>query len=633
MATFYWRGATAHHPNSYDYNIASNWYYTTKINTSSTEMNNLQLVQATTPPGYGDIVRIGVNDQLNLIGAGVTFPDNMDWYQGTTTTSMTGGVIGGGKTKVFSPVSISPLLYGGFSGGETSGYWANGVGVTGATVTTSTSALKSFVVAQEFFNTGYGVLSAKVNNKYPFTSVGGGIDYAKGWLKLMAPGITANIPMQNIDATGTSAMADHYDSLRLKVNTFLEFSPYRMTSPIWGSAYAAMTGHERVHVNFVKNIDSSGLPCTNVVKGDISNCPFLLNTNSSSNNTYWSAISTPSCSWFKIDGFVNNINAKHPVSPTDANLKRFNPVTGVLDDGSTKISDVYYMGWLSLGGVTASTVSNWSHQYTEVSSRATIGSVSISSLHGWATRSFSDTDFGLGNVSQLCEIYGEINNKKARKAVGYTGDALGQTGEGYLLVDLELKYASPSDRKWKYSGSNLFSEDLPTFANPTILIVGDRYDGTGASKIDQLLVDGLYSTQDGPMSMVNPTGWTQGANIHIGGSTNIGVARLDGCYVFSNAYANAGYGSLINFGSLHLNGSVLDLRSQPEYNAWSFGVTSGAAGATSVVGGIFGDDKSVILTSNDISLFNKTLRLGTNKTINREGVVAPINFNPDQFPV
>ena len=118
-----------------------------------------------------------------------------------------------------------------------------------------------------------------------------------------------------------------------------------------------------------------------------------------------------------------------------------------------------------------------------------------------------------------------------------------------------------------------------------------------------------------------------------GGSTNIGVARLDGCYVFSNAYANAGYGSLINFGSLHLNGSVLDLRSQPEYNAWSFGVTSGAAGATSVVGGIFGDDKSVILTSNDISLFNKTLRLGTNKTINREGVVAPINFNPDQFPV
>ena len=181
--------------------------------------------------------------------------------------------------------------------------------------------------------------------------------------------------------------------------------------------------------------------------------------------------------------------------------------------------------------------------------------------------------------------------------------------------------------KWKYSGSAIWDDTDQGVqpVAPTVFLAGGD---TFSSKIDQLIVGGVHSSQEGPMSMANPSGWTQGANIFIGGATNIGVARLDGCYVFSNAYQQT---SLVNFGSLYLNGSVLDLRAQPEFNLWSFGVTSGAAGATSVVGGIFGDDKSVILTSNNLSLFNKTLRLGTNKTINREGVVSPLSFAPDNF--
>lgn len=625
MATFYWRGATANHPNSYDYNIASNWYYTTKIDTNNpSEMNNLKLVQATTPPGYGDVVKIGVDDQLNLLGVGATFSDNMDYFYN--------GVTGSGPiSRVFSPVSLSPLLYGGFSGGAAAGFWANGVGATGATGTTAASALKQFIVSQQLFNSGTNTVSNKAKNKYPFTSVGGGIEYAKNTLGLLDLGLTTANSMRNIDGTGSSAMADHYTSLKLKVNSFLEFSPYRIPSSIWGSEYSAMTGHNNVSVNFVKNIDSVGLPCTNVVKGDISTVAGLINPNPTYSNLYWSAISTPSYSRFVVNGFVNNINAKHPVSATDSNLKRFNPTTGILDDGRTRIADVYFYGHLSLGGVTASSVSNWAHSYTEVSTNATVGQVSISSLHGWATR---DSDGGNSNpgldfVSPICEIYGEINNKKARFALGYTGDALGQTGEGTLLVDLDLAYPSPSDRKWKYSGSTIMNdtnEGVQT-VNPTVFVTGSD---SFSSKIDQLIVDGLHSSQVGPMSMVNPSGWTQGANIFIGGATNIGVARLDGCYVFSNAYQQT---SLINFGSLYLNGSVLDLRAQPEFNLWSFGVTSGAAGATSVVGGIFGDDKSVILTSNNLSLFNKTLRLGTNKTVNKEGVVSPIAFAPDNFRI
>ena len=621
MATFYWRGATANHPNSYDYNIASNWYYTTKIDTNNpSEMNNLKLVQATTPPGYGDVVKIGVDDQLNLLGVGATFSDNMDYlYTGAT----------GSISKVFSPVSLSPLLYGGFSGGAAAGFWANGVGATGATGTTAASALKQFIVSQQLFNSGKIAGSNKAKNKYPFTSVGGGIEYAKNTLGLLDLGLTTANSMRNIDGTGSSAMADHYTSLKLKVNSFLEFSPYRIPSSIWGNEYSATTGHNVVNINFVKNIDSVGLPCTNIVKGDISTVAGLINPNPTYSNLYWSAISTPSCSWFSVNGFVNNINAKHAISATDVNLKRFNTTTGILDDGRTRIADVYLYGHLALKGVTASSVSNWAHSYTEVSTNATVGQVSISSLHGWATRgpNGGNTNPGLDFVSPICEIYGEINNKKARSALGYTGDALGQTGEGTLLVDFDLMYPSPSDRKWKYSGSAIWDDTDQGVqpVAPTVFLAGGD---TFSSKIDQLIVGGVHSSQEGPMSMANPSGWTQGANIFIGGATNIGVARLDGCYVFSNAYQQT---SLVNFGSLYLNGSVLDLRAQPEFNLWSFGVTSGAAGATSVVGGIFGDDKSVILTSNNLSLFNKTLRLGTNKTINREGVVSPLSFAPDNF--
>lgn len=612
MATFYWRGATANHPNSYDYNIASNWYYTTKINTSnSSTVNNMKLVQATSVPGYGDIVKIGVNDLLNQQGVGATFSDNLTYVT-------CGGPI------VYSPVSLSPLLYGGFSGGAAGGFWANGVGATGTTGTTATSALTQFIVSQDLFNVNAGTTSGiRANNKYPFTSVGGGIDYAEWELGLMGAGATA---MRNIGVTGTSAMADHYTGLRLKVNSFLEFSPYRIPSSLWGSLYVAMTGHNRVDVNFVKNIDSIGLPCTNVIKGDISTCT-QLNSYNSTNSLYWSAISTPSYSSFMISGFVNNINAKHA---SGANLSRFNSTTGVLDDGRTKIADCYNNGYLGLRGVTASSVSNYVHSYTEVSANSTVGQVSISSLHGWLT----GWPVGVGGgsdgtnaskVSQFCEIFGEINNKKAKSALGYTGSALGQTGEGNLLVDLDFYYPTPSDRNWKYGGS-LSNDTREGSMNPTIFIASEA---NSTSKIDQLIVNGMFSTQYGPMSMVNPTGWTQGANISIGGSTNIGTARLDGCFVFSNTYYQGN--TLINFGSLYLTRSALDLRTQPEFNSWSFGVTSGAAGATSVVGGIFGDDKSVILTSNDISLFNKSLRLGTNKTINRDGIVSPLAFEPDTF--
>ena len=173
MANFYWVGAaTAAGISRYDFNTPANWqlaYWSTQATGPSFGWN---FTSATAAPGAGDNVFVGVSN----VGA--------------------------------IPQSLSPCLYGGYSGNSAFGAWMNSgpLGAAGSmTGTTATSALQS--VSLDISTT-----------KYPFPYFGGGLTGQVLAYAVSGLGITTGG-----DLTGPTAERA-YKPMKLKVASAVDIT-------------------------------------------------------------------------------------------------------------------------------------------------------------------------------------------------------------------------------------------------------------------------------------------------------------------------------------------------------------------------------------------------------------------------
>ena len=181
MATFYWVGGeTAAGLARYDFNTAANWnnkYWEPNTTGSS---NGWKFVGATNAPGHGSIVHVGYSSPYEPIDP---------------------------------PTCKAPLLFGGFSGNVGYGEWANALGSTG---TTLTSSLLQFVSGS--WN-GSGIIA-----NYPFPYLGGGMTAAVYDWAITNQGVSA-------DAFNSAIGARAVLPLKLKVSNWMKLATGATSQP------------------------------------------------------------------------------------------------------------------------------------------------------------------------------------------------------------------------------------------------------------------------------------------------------------------------------------------------------------------------------------------------------------------
>ena len=466
---------------------------------------------------------------------------------------------------ITGPTCLSPLIYGGYSGSGNTGSWIRNIGATG--MTTSIGQLNSLTIGWQTGATG----------KYPFSHIGGGKTVV--WDMPGSVFSTGVVGTQTPGLTPDNLVGTYFDTLTVLSNRTYETSSTVSTNPVRTIKLNYALGSSAFSSNLFTNV---------VVKGS-------RNLSSFYQNNEWENGRASSNSKLVLSGFVNKI--VNESRPSDSYW-----TAGNLDFGNPEI---YFLG------CTFSEYRGDSYTKMTLDENSTAALIDIKSWYNYpSTR--------LSNGNQDIKILGEINASKALQAYGLTGGPTG-AGSGTLNVQMD----------WMRGFNNIYYNNYVNFNNPfnietpsyIILGASPKLDGfTGTAKIGEFYIEGgkgsVYDNNYTPAKTSNrPT-------ILVAGNVSVGKAYLNRSEMVSQTPDEG----KVALGLLELNESILFLSNNAD---WTFGVTAGATGATSVVGGIFGSKYgSWINLGEGIPLFNKNI---SRKFMNT--VYTPGGFYSSSSPI
>ena len=317
MANYYWVGANGNVGISrYDFNAIANWQ-TSYWNSQATGASfGWSFRSATAAPGIGDRVWVGASDMPTV------------------------------------PQSLSPILYGGYSGNSAYGEWSHGIGSTGTTTNSS-------------------LISININantSKYPYEYFGGGLtstiyDWAVNVDGLSADafvgstGARAILPLKLKVAQTYSLQARSSASIDI-TNVKSPSSPYGLTSSIvTTSMYIDGAGYIKVRggsISNIQNVSSGSLYLENIICGSLLTVPSSVytETNTKFGNVYIGEGQYKAPMWFggSLDtplvladlGFTGGTTGSNAAS-NDSGLI-VSPVAGWWNGGGLTTNPVLYFG-------------------------------------------------------------------------------------------------------------------------------------------------------------------------------------------------------------------------------------------------------------------------------------------------
>lgn len=574
MATFYWVGSTGKTASAYDYNHPENWRIKTIVGTTGDSTAFSYLTTATRVPSAGDDVFIGSEE---------------------------------------GPTAVSPLLYGGFSGPHTNGGWANSVGATFAASTNN--ILNSFTVMAEWNPNKTGV-----QNKYPFSIVGGGKDSVWRFGGFGGSGAT-----QTPGLTGDDLSDRRYSMLNLKCALITDFTTGDNTTGLTGSFISqrnnkSVSGARQIKLNLVKCLNSRGTPINIYSKG--------------TKYSGWDDVGIdgnpgPSAQYQEFLGDPNNGGS--PTSKSEVILSGF---LNEFQDNSRPSSSWIKSGNLGYGypnvilqGCTLGSYVGSNLCPVFIDHRSTIGNVrmsvpfvySVGQHPLYITNSVNNTN---SLTDTMLKLQGEQNAGKALSSLGYSVTGGIGTTSGVGPGEIFIK-TTPEIRKNEVPLN--WSTSLPSVSFIEIGVNQFETGLTSFAKVGKLNIEGTWQYNSG-----------YGANqLHLD-NCQIGEAIVNNTIVRAKQNISS-FSANIGFGILDMRQySRLNLNAVTTFNNWGFGVT--ASGGTAQVGGLLSDDLSTISTSSGVALFNRvTQRVitsggGGGRYDDKTGIVTRFDItevNPD----
>lgn len=629
MALFNWIGSSGGTASAFDFNVASNW---------------LELIKPTTNPS------------------------TWYWKQASRVPGSSSGTSGGAEqdqvTFGLGPIdkpALSPCLWGGFVGTDATGGYANGIGGGAPSGGTSSNNWLSLVQISKIY--GSGVMPTSVpeiagpgqvtgdgfrrQNNYPFQVIGGGRNafYTLGWSPAGASGETG-IDMQGLSSGlgitfGDIPSDSRYDSLRIKASRILDVTPADTGTGVRGlTVNSVFNPNFEINLNLVRcirNISGVSTPFGVYEKG-YKNSFQTFNGASGSIWVEWGG-------WRQgVPGPTGGLQLGGPTSKTKVTLSGFlnefkdlsRPSDSWILSGNRRFGDPEVI----LKGCTLGYYSGTNLCPVTIDSKSTVGSIKLNGLAfyrdssyfipwrasqghtetwdvtypsvpggmGWAGGGGPIRPFELSNPSThpMLQLRGEVSSSKAVSSLGWslTGGITGAgVGEVQVLMNTAVQFAN-NGQQWPI-GSPILQ-----LGNSSLLDDGT----TGACNV------GRITTTSIPYFYVDRGVFDEPVrlNVNLAGSLNVSECNVFNSYIQAVVANNST--DKVSFGVLNLNDrSELALNALSHFNNWAFGVTAGATGATSVVGGIYGDDTSIIRLSSDVNLFNQQ--------VTRAGPVKINKFN------
>ena len=445
--------------------------------------------------------------------------------------------------------ALSPLLYGGFSGSSVTGGYANGVGATFA----AGNSGGNFLSFLEIYAIYSPISVSDAQNFYPFTVLGGGKNAIYDLGGFGGSGAT-DTPGLTLDATLDDP---RYDSLKIKAAMIRDITTADTQS---GGAKT----QKLINLNLVKCVDTK-------------NNPFGVYQKGRKYSTYGGGTAGGMSGQFiEWAGFIpgNGMPTSKSSVILSGFLNEFQDVSRPSLEWIASGEKRYGSPSVTLLGCTLGSYNGTNLCPLEVGLNSTVGNIKMVTPYVY--------QYGLNTPSDYAslKIQGEVNAGKVFSALGYPSSLTGGvTGAGVGEVILEAV--------------NQTSSPLPS-GSPTLVLGTNIIDSgvTAPAKIGKVQIFGGWNLPSMTQVTID--------------SVNIGEMITDRTRIVGSPLLQPT--SQANFGILDLrNNSELWLNSNPAFNNWSFGVTSGGTGATSTIGGIYGDDSSLIRLSSGVALFNTVL--------------------------
>lgn len=475
--------------------------------------------------------------------------------------------------------ALSPLLYGGFSGSSVTGGYANGIGATFAAGNSGGNFLAYLNI--------YAVYSpgavSDVQGWYPFNVIGGGKNAIYDLGGFGGSGAT-DAPGLTLDATLDDP---RYDSLKIKAAVIQDITTADTQT---GGPKAQKT----INLNLVKCVDSK-------------NKPFGVFQKGRKYSTYGGGTAGnaggATGQYIEWAGYIpgNGMPTSKSSIILSGFLNEFQDVSRPSLAWIQSSDKSYGSPSVTLIGCTLGSYNGTNLCPLEVGLNSTVGNIKMVTPYVY--------QYGLDTPSDYVslKIQGEVNAGKAFSALGYPASVTGGiTGAGVGEVSFEAVNQTssyyPSGSPIIQLGTNMFESGstAPAKIGKVQIIGGWNLPSLTEVTIDSVIVGEMITEKSRILgsSMLQPT-------------------------------------SQANFGILDLrSNSELWLNSNPVFNNWSFGVTSGATGATSTVGGIYGDDSSLIRLSSGVGLFNTVLERVIPRYVSKTGRfsnLSAIEIMPDSL--